>query len=678
MRAMPKALWWNGFSFAGARHGLLALGSSLLGQLCVGLALAAGLSPAAHAAPAVAEGRLEVVVEDHANFSRTRHFLHTANGRVELQVKAAPRHWRAGATLRVKGDLSGPVMLLSTADVNDATVTAAAPLVNTVGEQKIGVLLVNFTDDRSQPFTLAQVHDMVFNQLNGYVRENSFQKTWVSGNSWGWLNLPIAKTCNGLDINIQARQAATNAGIDLSGYGRLVFVFPLDYTCGWSGMANVGGAQPSIWINGWRQLKTFAHELGHSFGLMHAHAQDCGSTAVGGTCTVDEYGDTIDAMGGQAGGHYDAFNKEQLGWLGNVAATPATPTGGQPVVASVSASGRYSLETYSTPAGTLPKALKLPRGVDPATGAMRWYYIEYRQAVGSDAVLANWPATNYLRGLVIRTATQDDSNSGQLLDMSPNSSPDRDWEDAALLFGQSFTDAAAGVTLVAVAGNASGAQVDITLNPPANCTRAAPALALASAQTSVAAGGTKTYTVNLNNRDSAGCGASNFDLNGTPPTGFGASLVTSRLSVAPGASAATSWAVTAPAGTPAGSYGLSLQASNASAGGSAGQTSAQLVVAADLMTAVNTDKGQYLRGDTVVATAVVSSGGAMLVGATVSFVFIKPDGATFTKTALTDVAGRATLRYRLTRKDPVGAWQLQSRVNVGGANAQASGAFTVQ
>ncbi len=675
MRAMPIGLGRSGFGCWGVWCGLRAPGWLALQQFLFGLLMLAGLATAAHAAPAVAEGRLEIVVEDHATFSRTRHFLHTAGGRLELQVKAAPRHWRAGATLRVKGDVSGPVMLLSTTDANAATVVVAAPLANTLGEQKIGVLLVNFTDDRSQPFTLAQAHDMVFAQLNGYIRENSFQKTWISGNSWGWLNLPMAKTCNGLDISIQARLAATNAGIDLSSYGRLVFVFPTNYSCGWSGMANVGGAQPSIWINGWLELKTFAHELGHSFGLMHAHAQDCGSTAVGTTCTVDEYGDTIDAMGGQAGGHYDAFNKELLGWL---ASTTTTPTSGQPAVASVSASGRYSLETYSTPAGTLPKALKLPRGVDPATGAMRWYYIEYRQAAGADAVLANWPNTNYLRGLVIRSATQDDSNSGQLLDMSPNSSPDRDWEDAALLFGQSFTDAAAGVTLVAVAGNASGAQVDITLNAPANCTRAAPALALASAQTSVAAGGTKTYTVNLNNRDSAGCGASNFDLNGTPPTGFGTSLATSRLSVAPGASAATSWAVTAPAGTPAGSYGLSLQASNASAGGSAGLTSAQLVVAADLMTAVNTDKGQYLRGDTVVATAVVSSGGAMLAGATVSFVFIKPDGATFTKTALTDAAGRATLRYRLTRKDPVGAWQLQSRVNVGGANAQASGAFTVQ
>ncbi len=675
MRAMPINLGRSGFGYWGVRHGAMATGWLALQQLCSGLIVLAGLATAAHAAPAVAEGRLEIVVEDHATFSRTRHFLHTANGRLELQVKEAPRHWRAGAKLRVKGDLSGPVMLLSTTEANAATVVAAAPLANTLGEQKIGVLLVNFTDDRSQPFTLAQVHDMVFNQLNGYVRENSFQKTWIAGNSWGWLNLPVAKTCNGLTINNEARLAAANAGIDLSSYGRLVFVFPTNYSCGWSGMANVGGAQPSIWINGWLQLKTFAHELGHSFGLMHAHAQDCGSTSVGTTCTVDEYGDTIDAMGGQAGGHYDAFNKEQLGWLGSGA---TTPTSGQPVVASISASGRYSLETYSTPAGTLPKALKLPRGVDPATGAMRWYYIEYRQAVGADAVLANWPATNYLRGLVIRTATQDDSNSGQLLDMSPNSSPDRDWEDAALLFGQSFTDTAAGVTLVAVAGNAVGAQVDITLNSPATCTRAAPALALSSAQGSVAAGGTKTYSVSVSNRDSAGCAASDFDLNGTLPAGFNASLASSRLSVAPGASAATNWAVTALAATPAGSYALSLQASNASAGGPAGVASAQLVVAADLMTAVNTDKGQYLRGDTVVATAVVSSGGVMLAGAAVSFVFIKPDGATFTKTALTDAAGRATLRYRLTRKDPVGAWQLQSRVNLGGASAQASGTFTVQ
>lgn len=156
-------------------------------------AMAMGLAAlGAHAAPpvvpstasTVAEGTLEVLVEDHPAGGKVRHVLKTATGRLELRLHGqAPAAWRSGTRMRVRGQQSGNVLALSSADIGSVTVVASAPLANTTGEQKVAVLLVNFSDDTRQPYTQAQAQDVVFNQVSGFMRENSFQKTWLSGNA---------------------------------------------------------------------------------------------------------------------------------------------------------------------------------------------------------------------------------------------------------------------------------------------------------------------------------------------------------------------------------------------------------------------------------------------------------------------------------------------------------------
>ncbi len=633
---------------------------------------ASAAPPAAPGVPVTMDGTLQVLVEDHPTFSRTRHFLRHETGSVELQLAGKGPLPRSGARLRVRGTLQGTVLALDTGSGGTAlTVLAEAAATTTSGEQKVAVLLVNFVDDRTQPYTPAQATEVVFNQVGAFVRENSFQKTWVSGAAFGWYALPITKTCDSSAIGTAARQAATSAGVDLAAYGRIVYVFPENTGCGWAGSANLGGTQPSIWINGWLTLNVVGHELGHTFGLYHAHSLECGAATLGSACTTSEYGDTVDTMGNRASGHFDAFAKERLGWLNS---------GAQPAIATVAASGRYTIEAYAATPGGLPKALKIPRGPDPASGAMRWYYVEYRQPVGFDSTLATFTGANFLRGLVVRAATEGDGNSGMQLDVSPDSSTWDDWADAALSFGQGYTDGAAGVQLVAIGSNGASAQVDVTLTAAAACVRSVPLVALAGATQSAAPAGSVAHVVSVTNRDSAACGAAAFDLGAVLPAGWSGRFAAARVTLDPGASTATSWTLTVPAAAAAGTYAATARATNAGATAYLGATVAytNVVAPATLAAVVVTDKAGYKAGETIRATASVSGSAGPIVNASVGFSFVKPGGATVAVTALTDASGQARASYRIARKDPNGAWMVIGNATAGGSAVSTTAAFTVQ
>jgi Gametolysin peptidase M11/NPCBM-associated, NEW3 domain of alpha-galactosidase len=634
-----------------------------------------GLVPAHAAAPipsgpTTLEGTLEVLIEDHGKFSRTRHFLKSASGRIELGFAGRPLLLRSGTKLTARGVRSGNTLALSSGDSAALNVTASAPPSNTMGEHKVAVLLVNFSDDRRQPYTLAHAADVVFGQVNGFIRENSFQRTWLSGVTHGWLELPIAKTCDGGLIANHARQAAAGAGVDLTPYPRIVYVFPENSVCGWGGMANLGGSSPAIWINGWLTLSVTGHEFGHTFGLHHAHSMDCGASTLGPSgCTTWEYGDTVDMMGNRTAGHFDAFKKEQLGWLNN---------GTQPPIVTAQSSGRYTIEAYAAAPTGLPKAIKIPRGVDPLTGATRWYYLEYRQPTGYDAVLSSQIGSNLLSGLLIRSGTDGNGNSGVWLDATPSSSSWDDWADAALGFGQSYADAGAGLQIVAVSGDGRTAQVDISLGSTTLCVRAAPQLTLANASLSATAAGTPiSYALTIGNKDSTGCGVTAFDLTAVVPNGWSSSFASPRITLGPSGNASTSWTVTPSAATSAGSYSLNLRATNLSELQHVGTAVASYTLGAAISTAVTTDKTSYRFGDTIGAIARVSSGAAAVANASVAFTFIKPNGATVVKTANSDASGTARVVYKVARKDPAGDWYIHDTATVGGQAATASSAFTV-
>ncbi len=529
------------------------------------------------------EGDMEVLVEDYPD-GRYRHRFYLKRGfeeRVSLHFAGKPPALLTGQQIRVKGVFldgvsaegeettdgamafaSGEENVQLMAD-NGGTVDSALAdpsteiLPNTFGEQRTLVLLVNFQDKpNEQPWTVEQVRSVVFDQVGEFFRENSYEQTWLSGDVSGWYTIDLDSTVWNLDwIANKANSAAIAAGINLTSYTRHVYLFPRNSGSSLYGAGTMGGNPSQTWLNGRLDLWLLGHEMGHNFGLHHSHALECGATTLGTDCQTYEYGDRLDIMGNYTAGHLNAFQKAQLGWLGY---------GISPPIASIETSGTYSLEPYEL-GGDGAKAMKILKGIDPAMGTKIWYYLEYRQALGFDGFLAD--NGNILNGVVVHKGTDADRRSSFLLDMTPGSSTSSyyDWDDHALEGGISYSDPDAGTIITTAWTDGVGATVHVDFVAQA-CVRANPTVTLSPSQSQWVVPGTPvTYMATVTNWDDGACGASQFNLQATPPIGWMATLSESALSIRPGQSASTSFTVTSPFSTPDGFYDTAITARNGEA-----------------------------------------------------------------------------------------------------------------
>ncbi|UTW12190.1 Ig-like domain-containing protein [Marinobacterium rhizophilum] len=424
------------------------------------------------------EGEYEAIYEEdfEAGTARLHQFVKTPFGeRFELHSNGKNAAALTGQQVQLQGllfpqandadgtsgelllDDSGILVMGATGGDNGGT---AGPLPNTFGDHRVAVMLVNFQNDPGdKPWTSSQVQDVLFGQVNDLYRENSYNQASLSGNVFGWYTLPISGGTCSSDIDDYANAAATAAGVNLSSYDHLVYIMAPSSGCNLD-TGTVGGSPSKSWIVSGPDFHTLAHELGHNFGLRHAHGQKCDGGAVLGTgCSHSEYGDIFDTMGSDSA-HFNAFQKERLGWLGYNQSPPVT---------EVVADGVYTLSPMAT-TNSQVKGLKVLRGTDPATGARSWYYLEYRQPVGFDAgIFENTDMfsnpENLANGVLLHTAIEGDGNSSYLLDMTPDSitfNSGLDFRDAALEVGYSYQDEIAGVTITPLSSDSSGITVDIS------------------------------------------------------------------------------------------------------------------------------------------------------------------------------------------------------------------------
>lgn len=616
--------------------------------------------------PVAAEGELRVVVEDDfaTGAHRTRYFIKAGSGDLELKLPPDAPQLRTGTKVRVRGSQSGNVVTLEQQAGSGLEVTAAAELASTSGARKTAVLLVNFQDNPAQPYTPAQASDIVFTQTSNFFKENSQQQTWLTGAVHGWYTLPLSQTsCDTATIASASKQAAAAAGVDLSTYNHIVYVFPNTTACAFGATGTMGGAPGSIWLNGTLRLSSVAHEIGHNLGLKHSRSLECGAATTGTGCTTIDYGDVLDVMGSTNPGHFNAVQKERLGWLGGGVMAPVT---------AVQAGGTYTLAAYE-PASASPKALKILKSTDPVTGLRSWYYVEYRTPSGSDSYISSMYGTNVANGVVVHSVT--DGGFSTLLDMTPNSASvhSYDWNDPALEVGQSFTDTATGMRITTASVSAAGASVNISFGEPVSgCGRANPVVTPATQSRSATPGTTLTYVVSVKNMDNAACGTSSFALQATPPAGWNASLAPATIALAPGASASTTLSVASPVAA-SGANVIHIGAANTASPANTATATATYQVEG-LVVSVATSKPSYSAGQTATMTATVRSGTTAVSGAAVTFTIRQPNGVLATLRATSGSNGVASASYRIARKNAAGVYQVQA--TAAGLSQSASSATT--
>ncbi len=377
--------------------------------------------------------------------------LRRAQGTVELADGQDEE--LVGQRVRVE-DASSASGVQGQARAADSTRVAAAAAPRAL---KVAVLLVNFTNNRSTPFTADQVRARMWtaaDSVNQYYRQQSSEEVSLvgrdrtDGDVYGWFELPISSTgCDYESFALQARQAAAAKSIDLSSYDHVQYLFPTVADCKFAGLGELPGRQTLI--NGYLQTRIMAHELGHNMGAHHAGSNSCtdasgAKVAISGSCAFTEYGDPFDAMG-NGPSLMSSWHRAQLAQL---------PAAGQ---RTITTSGSYELANANDPAANGSKLILVPR--KRAGQLTRDYYaLEIRrQWLPFD----NWTSTQPpAAGVSIRLVPRiTDLLQSRLIDNVPSTAA---VTDAPLQPGSTFSDPDYGIQIRNLGGTEPAA-LDITV-----------------------------------------------------------------------------------------------------------------------------------------------------------------------------------------------------------------------
>lgn len=341
------------------------------------------------------------------------------------------------------------------------TLLLLIPQVTSASEKNVAVILFNFQNDTSEPWTTNFVSGVTFDNsdsVDAYYQENSYGQLSLSGDVFGWYTIPQDNTlCNPSAWATVARTQAENDEVDLSGYDNFIYAFPNTTACNFNGLANTTSVPGESWINGFYTKSLVGHEIGHTLGTLHANSYNC-TDGEGGPrvtfsnfCVPVEHGDPFDIMGTTTfppelpyANHMNGFRKGQVGFLPDAN------------LQTVTTDGTYNLAPLEGSGGI--QSIRIPRDFQ-GSEVTRYYYLDFRQPIGTfHNFTSSDPVAN---GISLRLAGPYITSPLQesfLLDATPNTSS---FFDSALALGQTYTDFENGLSITVTAVSLTEATVDI-------------------------------------------------------------------------------------------------------------------------------------------------------------------------------------------------------------------------
>lgn len=375
--------------------------------------------------------------------------------------------------VRVTGSIipSGELSITEVIPLNTVQTTTDSSPTPTVGSRKVLVLLSNFMNDLSQPYSSDDVRDAVYNSPDSpqnFFKEASLYRFQLTGitrpdiDVAEWRMLPMTnQSCDAhmfTDWTTARNDLARQQGYEPNNYQTVIYMFPAISDCANSVSASVGTIGGSsrvetiyFSLGAVPNASTLVHEIGHNLGLRHASGYECTGTAIPASCSFRDYGDPGDFMTGD----YrlpNNYHRSQLGWMWR----PAL---------DITISGDYSLAA-PTSFLPLPQLLRIPLkdASGNLTGTSIWLETR-RQYLFDDFSLVQYQ--NFTKGISIRYGSDDLGNvlsRSILVDTTPGSFLGA--IDAPLMQGRTFTDDTAGLSITVTRGNtmAAGARVHIQLS----------------------------------------------------------------------------------------------------------------------------------------------------------------------------------------------------------------------
>ena len=351
---------------------------------------------------------------------------------------------RLSSTTQLGVPLSG-ITLDGVAALDEPAATSAvepanAPTAWTTGGKNILIIRVDFSDLAGAPegYSAATVQGIADSQVAPYYAKSSYGLTTLTNTvTTAVYRMPqtaayYASNDANDTLHTDAKNAAA-ADYTVSSYDRvIVFFSSLGSLSGsqitYGGLADISGKK--VWCNGEFDFRVIAHELGHTFGLYHANLwQVSDGNPISASGVDTEYGDDFDTMGANYANSlstdFGPWFKNLLGWLADSQVITVTSSGTYRIYA-------FDQSNYAAAPGE-PTALKIVKN------STYNYWVGCRRDFTSNKSMTN--------GVYVEWGYNNNRGS-DLLDMNTPGSSD---QDAGLLIGGIFTDAAAanglGVTI---------------------------------------------------------------------------------------------------------------------------------------------------------------------------------------------------------------------------------------